>query len=211
MSVNFEQLSLIKNNLKNYPKSALLIVTKNRDPETIEFLIKEGNFNFGENKVQEAEKKFSYINNKNIKIHLIGPLQTNKVKSALRIFSTIQTIDRIKLVKEISKNLNSKNDNIVTKDFYIQINIGREAQKSGVLPEDLQDLYDFSIKNNLKITGLMCIPPFEGDPSVYFDEMNLLKNTLNKNLKLSMGMSNDYDIALKHKSDLIRVGSKIFK
>lgn len=211
MSVNFEQLSLIKNNLKNYPKSELLIVTKNRDPETIEFLIKEGNFNFGENKVQEAEKKFSYINNKNIKIHLIGPLQTNKVKSALRIFSTIQTIDRIKLVKEISKNLNSKNDNIVTKDFYIQINIGREAQKSGVLPEDLQDLYDFSIKNNLKITGLMCIPPFEGDPSVYFDEMNLLKNTLNKNLKLSMGMSNDYDIALKHKSDLIRVGSKIFK
>tara|TARA_B100000989_G_scaffold257252_1_gene206728 strand:- start:2492 stop:3130 length:639 start_codon:yes stop_codon:yes gene_type:complete len=212
LNINFDQLSQINNNLKKSPNSSLLIVTKNRNTETIKDLIKEGYFSFGENKVQEAENKFSNINNSNLKLHLIGPLQTNKVKSALRLFNTIQTIDRPKLVKEISKFLNSNNDfKIITKDFYIQVNIGKEAQKSGVLPNDLKNLYDFSISNNLKITGLMCIPPFEDDPSIYFQEMNSLKNSLNDGLKLSMGMSNDYKIALNYKSDLIRIGSKIFK
>ncbi len=212
MSINFEQLNQINSDLKKYPNSSLLIVTKNRDKDTIRNLINEGYFSFGENKVQEAEKKFSLINNSNIKLHLIGPLQTNKVKSALRLFCTIQSLDRIKLAKEISKYLNSDKDRkIMTKDFYIQVNIGRESQKSGVLPEDLKFLYEYSISNNLKITGLMCIPPFEDDPRIYFEEMNSLRNTVNKNLKLSMGMSNDYDVALNNKSDLIRVGSKIFK
>lgn len=212
MNINFDQLSKIKNNLKKSPNSSLLIVTKNRNIETIKDLIKEGYLSFGENKVQEAENKFSDINNNNLKLHLIGPLQTNKVKSALRLFNTIQTVDRPKLVKEISKYLNSNNDlKIMTKDFYIQVNIGKEEQKSGVLPHDLKNLYDFSISNNLKITGLMCIPPFEDDPSIYFKEMNSLKNSLNNGLKLSMGMSNDYEIALSYKSDLIRIGSKIFK
>ena len=212
MNINFDQLSKIKNNLKKSPNSSLLIVTKNRNIETIKDLIKEGYLSFGENKVQEAENKFSDINNNNLKLHLIGPLQTNKVKSALRLFNTIQTVDRPKLVKEISKYLNSNNDlKIMTKDFYIQVNIGKEEQKSGVLPHDLKNLYDFSISNNLKIIGLMCIPPFEDDPSIYFKEMNSLKNSLNNGLKLSMGMSNDYEIALSYKSDLIRIGSKIFK
>ena len=212
MNINFDQLSKIKNNLKKSPNSSLLIVTKNRNIETIKDLIKEGYLSFGENKVQEAENKFSNINNNDLKLHLIGPLQTNKVKSALRLFNTIQTVDRPKLVKEISKYLNSNNDlKIMTKDFYIQVNIGKEEQKSGVLPHDLKNLYDFSISNNLKIIGLMCIPPFEDDPSIYFKEMNSLKNSLNNGLKLSMGMSNDYEIALSYKSDLIRIGSKIFK
>ena len=212
MNINFDQLSKIKNNLKKSPNSSLLIVTKNRNIETIKDLIKEGYLSFGENKVQEAENKFSNINNNDLKLHLIGPLQTNKVKSALRLFNTIQTVDRPKLVKEISKYLNSNNDlKIMTKDFYIQVNIGKEEQKSGVLPHDLKNLYDFSISNNLKIIGLMCIPPFEDDPSIYFKEMNSLKNSLNDGLKLSMGMSNDYEIALSYKSDLIRIGSKIFK
>ena len=212
MSINFHQLSEINRNLKKYPNTSLLIVTKNRDVEIIKSLINEGYSNFGENKVQEAERKFSVINENKITIHLIGPLQTNKVKSALKLFNTIQTIDRIKLVREISKYLNSDHaSKIITKDFYIQVNIGKEDQKSGVPPKDLRELYDFSISNNLKITGLMCIPPFDSNPSIYFEEMNILKNSLNKNLKLSMGMSNDYEIALNYKSDLIRVGSKIFE
>ena len=135
----------------------------------------------------EAEKKFSIIGNKNVVIHLIGPLQSNKVKTALKLFSTIQTIDRPKLVSEISKHLNSDIDHqIVTRDFYIQVNIGKENQKSGVLPNDLPELYDFAIHNKLKITGLMCIPPFDRNPSIYFEAMNVLKNSLNKNLKLSI-------------------------
>ena len=212
LNINFNQLSEINRNLKKYPKCSLLIVTKNRDPETIKLLIKEGYFHFGENKVQEAKKKFSIINNNNVVIHLIGPLQTNKVKSALKLFNTIQSVDRPKLVVEISKYLNSNlEDKIVTRDFYIQVNIGKEDQKSGVLPNDLPELYDFSINNNLKITGLMCIPPFDHSPGIYFEEMNELKNSLNRNLKLSMGMSNDYEIALNFHSNLIRVGSKIFK
>ena len=101
-----------------------MIVSKNRDPETIKLLINEGYLFFGENRVQEAEKKFSIIGNKNVVIHLIGPLQSNKVKTALKLFSTIQTIDRPKLVSEISKHLNSDIDHqIVTRDFYIQVNI----------------------------------------------------------------------------------------
>tara|TARA_A100001011_G_scaffold394204_1_gene486009 strand:- start:2270 stop:2908 length:639 start_codon:yes stop_codon:yes gene_type:complete len=212
LSINFNQLSEINRNLKKYPKCSLLIVSKNRDPETIKLLINEGYLFFGENRVQEAEKKFSIIGNKNVVIHLIGPLQSNKVKTALKLFSTIQTIDRPKLVSEISKHLNSDIDHqIVTRDFYIQVNIGKENQKSGVLPNDLPELYDFAIHNKLKITGLMCIPPFDRNPSIYFEAMNVLKNSLNKNLKLSMGMSNDYEIALNYQSDLIRVGSKIFE
>ena len=212
MSINFNQLSEINRNLKKHPKCSLLIVTKNRDPETIKLLINEGYLYFGENRVQEAEKKFSIIDNNNVVIHLIGPLQSNKVKTALKLFNTIQTIDRPKLVSEISKHLNSDTDHqIVTRDFYIQVNIGKEDQKSGVLPNDLPALYDFAIHNKLKITGLMCIPPFDRNPGIYFEEMNVLKNSLNKNLKLSMGMSNDYEIALNYQSDLIRVGSKIFE
>tara|TARA_Y200000002_G_scaffold333300_1_gene299626 strand:- start:111 stop:743 length:633 start_codon:yes stop_codon:yes gene_type:complete len=210
LSINFDQLKKINSELVKYKSSSLLIVTKNRDTNTILKLIKNGYKKFGENKVQEANEKFSIINDSSLNLHLIGPLQTNKVKLALEVFDTIQSIDRIKLVKEIAKHL-SKKIRLRTRDFYIQVNIGMEDQKSGVMPEQLKYLYETSLNSKLNISGLMCIPPLFQDPNIYFEKMNNLKNSIDKDLKLSMGMSNDYEIALRHNSNLIRVGSKIFE
>ncbi len=186
-----------------------MIVTKNRDLIDIKTLIEKKFFIFGENKVQEAKNKFSQITDSNVKLHLIGPLQSNKIKSALKIFDTIQTLDREKLIIEISKQLYSSKK-YKTKDFYIQINIGEEKQKSGILPDQAKDLYEFAINKNLKISGLMCIPPKNEDPKFYFNQMIKLRNKINKSLKLSMGMSSDYQDALKFNTNIIRVGSKIF-
>ena len=141
---------------------------------------------------------------------MIGPLQSNKVKNALKIFDVIQSIDRFSLVDEISKQKN-KLPSAKTKNFFIQVNIGEEVQKSGVQKKDLKDLYDYSVSKNLEICGLMCIPPNIIDPSNYFKEMIKLRDSINKDLKLSMGMSNDYKIALNFQSDIIRIGSLIFE
>ena len=103
-----------------------------------------------------------------------------------------------------------KNENIKTKEFFIQVNIGKENQKNGILQDDLESLYDYALKKNLNITGLMCIPPNVKNPSQYFSKMTNLRDSLRSNLKLSMGMSNDYEHALKYKSDIIRIGSLIF-
>ena len=211
MSINFQELVTINDHLKAYSRANLLLVTKNRNPETIKRLIELGYYNFGENKVQEAKEKFSSIHDANVKLHLIGPLQTNKVKMSLQLFDAIQTIDRQKLVIEINKQIFNQNFPIKTKYFFIQVNIGREAQKSGVMPEDLKDLYDFSIMKKLNIFGLMCIPPVNQNPKEYFLEMRNLRDQLNKSLKLSMGMSDDYQMALTCGSDLVRIGSRIFK
>lgn len=211
MSINFQELVTINDHLKAYSRANLLLVTKNRNPETIKRLIELGYQNFGENKVQEAKEKFSSIHDANVKLHLIGPLQTNKVKMSLQLFDVIQTIDRQKLVIEINKQIFNQNFPIKTKYFFIQVNIGREAQKSGVMPEDLKDLYDFSIMKKLNIFGLMCIPPVNQNPKEYFLEMRNLRDQLNKSLKLSMGMSDDYQMALTCGSDLVRIGSRIFK
>ena len=187
----------------------MLIVTKNRPQNLIRSLIKEGFNSFGENKVQEANDKFSSIE-ENFKLHLIGPLQTNKAKLALTLFDTIQSIDRPKLIKEIAKHIKS-NIKIKTKEYFIQVNIGQEDQKSGVLPKEAKELYDTAILNNLKIVGLMCIPPINEEPHKYFEKMSVLRDDINSELILSMGMSNDYDIALSLNSNLVRVGSRIFK
>lgn len=211
MSINFQELVTINDHLREYPHANLLLVTKNRNQETIKRLIELGYQNFGENKVQEAKEKFSSIQDANVKLHLIGPLQTNKVKMSLQLFDAIQTIDRQKLVIEINKQIVNQNFPIKTKYFFIQVNIGREAQKSGVMPEDLKDLYDFSIMKKLNIFGLMCIPPVNQNPKEYFLEMRNLRDQLNKSLKLSMGMSDDYQMALTCGSDLVRIGSRIFK
>ena len=211
MSINFQELVTINDHLKAYSRANLLLVTKNRNPETIKRLIELGYYNFGENKVQEAKEKFSSIHDANVKLHLIGPLQTNKVKMSLQLFDAIQTIDRQKLVIEINKQIFNQNFPIKTKYFFIQVNIGREAQKSGVMPEDLKDLYDFSIMKKLNISGRMCIPPVNQNPKEYFLEMRNLRDQLNKSLKLSMGMSDDYQMALTCGSDLVRIGSRIFK
>ena len=209
MNINFEQLKKIDLNVKEYPNASLLIVTKNRPQNLIRSLIKEGFNSFGENKVQEANDKFSSIE-ENFKLHLIGPLQTNKAKLALTLFDTIQSIDRPKLIKELAKHLKS-NIKIKTKDYFIQVNIGQEDQKSGVLPKDAKELYDTAILNNLKIVGLMCIPPLSEEPHKYFKKLCTIRDHINPKLILSMGMSNDYEVALSLNSILVRVGSRIFK
>ena len=209
MNINFEQLKKVDLKVKEYPNASLLIVTKNRPQNLIRSLIKEGFNSFGENKVQEANDKFSSIE-ENFKLHLIGPLQTNKAKLALTLFDTIQSIDRPKLIKEIAKHIKS-NIKIKTKEYLIQVNSGQEDQKSGVLPKETKELYDTAILNNLKIVGLMCIPPINEEPHKYFEKMSVLRDEINSELILSMGMSNDYDIALSMNSNLVRVGSRIFK
>ena len=208
MAVNYSQLKIINNVLSKYPTANLQIVTKNRDIIIVKELIEKGYTLFGENKVQEAKEKYENLNLSNLDLHLIGPLQTNKVKVALKLFNTIQTVDREKLVNEIVKIQN--NFKVKTKNFFIQVNIGREPQKSGILPENLPKLYNFSLNKKLNIVGLMCIPPLDKDVRIYFEKMKFLRDSLDKKLKLSMGMSNDYEISLNYGSNLIRVGSRIF-
>ncbi len=185
-----------------------MIVTKTRSIEDISELIKLGYRNFAENRVQEAYKKFTNIkSDQKINLSLIGPLQSNKVKQALKLFDTIQSIDRNKIVDEINKN-----GAIITneKKFYIQVNIGEEPQKSGVLPNNFNDLYQYCLSNHLEISGIMCIPPFDKDPRFFFDKMLKIKEKSNNNFVLSMGMSSDYKIALDYHTDEIRIGSLIF-
>lgn len=208
MSINYNQLEKINKFLKNFPSARLQIVTKNRDTKIIKELIDSGYRLFGENKVQEANEKFKNFELKNLELHLIGPLQTNKVRPALELFDTIESIDREKLVKAIIKVQNKFKTK--TSNFFIQVNIGEEAQKSGVSPENLANLYDMCVHNSLNVSGLMCIPPFDKNAKKYFDKLRSLKDKLNPNLKLSMGMSSDYEISLKCGSNLIRVGSRIF-
>ncbi len=193
-----------------FDKSRLLIVTKNQSVDDIKELINSGFRLFGENRVQEAKLKFSSLNNfEEINLHLIGPLQTNKVKEALMLFDTIESIDRKKLIDEIFK-LKNKDLKIRTNNFYIQINIGSEDQKFGVDKAEVFELYEYAISKDLNIEGFMCIPPNTSSPEKYFQEMNSIRDNLDKNLKLSMGMSNDYLLALKNNSNIVRIGSLIF-
>ena len=209
MTVNNKNYSKIKSLLTNYKDTKLLIVSKNRSVTDIESLMKDGANLFGENRVQEAKSKFTNdLLKYNFKLHLIGPLQSNKAEDALAIFDTIQTIDRYKLIDTISKLKEKKTSK--TKSFYIQINIGEEKQKSGVLLNELENLYNYSLEKKLNIVGLMCIPPIDSDANFYFNKMREIKSKLNDKLLLSMGMSNDYLAALECGSNLIRVGSKIF-
>ena len=208
MTINYDELINIERILNKYPDAKLQIVTKNRGEKTVRELISRGYFLFGENRVQEAQEKFKNIKIDNLDLHLIGPLQTNKVKTALKLFHCIQSIDRVKLVLEIAKCM--KKEIVKTKKFFIQINIGKENQKSGVDPDGLKDLYNLCTEKKLDIIGLMCIPPFDQPSEFYFNEMRSLRDNLNSNLTLSMGMSNDYKVSLECGSNLIRVGSRIF-
>ena len=209
MAINYKNLSKISKDLRLFDEAQLMIVSKQRSQEDVVELIENGFRLFGENRVQEMEEKFLSLKKSfNISLHLIGPLQSNKVKQVLKIADTIQSIDRKKIVDEILKHLN---DDSVTKNFYIQINVGRETQKSGVMPEKAKSFYTYCIENKLPISGLMCIPPNIKDPSPYFKEMISLRDQINQNLKLSMGMSGDYLLALKNKSNIIRVGSLLFE
>ena len=210
MTVNIKIYNEIKSLLPKYNSPELLVVSKNRSKNDIEKLMKEGANLFGENRVQEAMSKFTddLYENYKFKLHLIGPLQSNKAEDALTIFDTIQTIDRYKLIDTISKLKNKKK--FKTKTFYIQINIGEEEQKSGVSLIELNNLYHYALEKELNIVGLMCIPPLDSNPVFYFNKMREIKDKLNNKLLLSMGMSGDYLTALKCGTNLIRIGSKIF-
>ena len=171
-------------------------------------LIDHGHLDYGENKVQEAIEKWTNIKNKNknIKLHLIGGLQTNKVKFAVRIFDYIHSLDSKKLADKISYQL--KEQNMETKIF-IQVNLGKEKQKSGILEEELFDFYKYCKDINLNIIGLMCIPPFNQDSTKYFLRMQQLNKKVGLK-ELSMGMSADYISAIKYDSTFVRIGSEIF-
>ncbi len=201
--MNIEKYNFLKEYIKNYD-AKLLVVTKNQSIETIKDLINLGHKEFGENRVQEAKNKFKNISN--LKLHLIGSLQSNKVRDALDSFDVIQSVDREKLVLEIIKHYTPYTR---TKEFYIQINIGSEPQKSGVHVDKVKDFYNFCLNNNLNVVGLMCIPPKQ-NVEKFFSKMVDLKENLNNRLLLSMGMSGDFKLALQYKTDLIRVGSYIF-
>ena len=171
-------------------------------------LIDHGHTDYGENKVQEAIEKWTNIKNKNknIKLHLIGGLQTNKVKFAVRIFDYIHSLDSKKLADKISYQL--KEQNKETKIF-IQVNLGKEKQKSGILEDELLDFYKYCNDLNLNIIGLMCIPPLNQDSTKYFLRMQELNKKIGLK-ELSMGMSADYISAIKYDSTFVRIGSEIF-
>ena len=191
-------------------KSNLIIVTKNRSFETILPIIQSGHLHFGENKVQEAKEKWStFLNdNKNVKLHLIGKLQSNKAKDAFALFNFIHTLDSEKLAKKFSDLEKISKKNL---KYFIQVNIGDEAQKNGIDESLLADFIIFCKKDlNLNVIGLMCIPPINLDPLPFFKKMQKLK-TDNNLAELSMGMSSDYKEALDCGSTYLRIGSAIFK
>ena len=171
-------------------------------------LIDFGHSDFGENKVQEANEKWSDIKSKNpnIKLHMLGKLQTNKVKLALRIFDYIHSVDSVKLANKISEEQKKNNKKL---KLFIQINIGDEKQKSGVDKDNLINFYNYCKKLNLDVIGLMCIPPVGNDPVKYFKIMCDLRNLINLE-ELSMGMSSDYIKATKNSSTYLRIGTGIF-
>ena len=172
-------------------------------------LINANHIHFGENKVQEALEKWTEIKKDlpNIKLHLIGNLQTNKVKFALPLFDYIHSLDSLKLAKKISDEQIKKN---FRPKIFIQINIGNENQKNGINKEDLEPFYKKCTEEfNLNIIGLMCLPPFDKNSQPYFLEMKRISQKLNLN-ELSMGMSNDYMEAVSSGATYVRIGSKIF-
>ena len=189
-----------------FPK--IIAVSKTFQLERIIPLIEYGHLDYGENKVQEALDKWSEIKNENpkIKLHLIGGLQTNKVKFALRIFDYIHSVDSKKLAKKIADEQIKQNKKV---KLFIQVNIGNEEQKSGVSKIDLVDLFNYCKDLNLEVVGLMCIPPVDKDSNQYFKEMNLLNHSLGLK-ELSMGMSSDFLKASMHSATFLRIGSAIF-
>jgi len=190
----------------NLPK--IIAVSKTFQLEKILPLINHGHLDYGENKVQEAINKWTEIKLKKseINLHLIGKLQTNKVKLALKIFDYIHSVDSKKLAKKIAEEELKQNKKI---KLFLQVNIGNEDQKSGIAKDDLQDLYNYCKDLKLDVVGLMCIPPANDESEKYFKETNLLNKKLNL-LELSMGMSSDYLQAVENSSTFLRIGSNIF-
>ena len=205
----------IDNNIKDYldklhinnePK--IVAVSKTFKIDKILPLIEYGHMHYGENKVQEAVEKWTDIKKKNsqIKLHMIGKLQTNKVKHAVQIFDYIHSVDSQKLAKKIADEQNKINKKI---KIFLQVNIGSEDQKSGINISQVNQLASYCKELGLDLIGLMCIPPINLNPESYFEEMNKLNKELGFK-ELSMGMSSDYLTAVKYLSTYVRVGSSIF-
>jgi len=211
MHNSVDKLNLIKKEILAIPRNNANIIAVSKTFPMIDILpiINCGHIHFGENKIQEAMEKWTDIKNDfpHIQLHMIGKLQTNKVKYAISLFDYIHSLDNLKLAEKISNEQIKKNKQ--TKIF-IQVNIGQELQKSGIEIEQLENFYQIcTTKLGLNIVGLMCLPPDNQVASPYFLKINNLKNQLN--LKdLSIGMSNDYLEALKYNSTFLRIGSKIF-
>ena len=203
-------LKSIKDNLISLKSgTTIIIVCKNQEIVKIKDLVNYGHLDFGEDKVQEGEKKWQEILNlhKNINLHFIGKLQSNKAKQAFKLFNYIHSLDSEKLAKCFSDLEVSYKKKI---KYFIQVNIGDEEQKNGISEEKLKQFIKLCVHYlKLNVIGLMCIPPAKGDPSVYFKRLAELAKENNLN-ELSMGMSNDYESAINNVATFIRIGSKIF-
>ena len=197
--------SVLKNN-KIIPK--IIAVSKTFKLDHILPLIEHGHIDYGENKVQEAIEKWSEIksNNNKIKLHLIGKLQTNKVKISIKLFDYIHSLDNEKLARKISDEQKKQNRK---PKLFIQVNIGNESQKNGIHIKKLGGFYNYCKEQNLNVIGIMCIPPIDDDPELSFLRMNYLKKKFNFK-EVSMGMSSDYLIAVNFNATFLRIGSKIF-
>jgi pyridoxal phosphate enzyme (YggS family) len=206
-------------NIQNKIKQRLIEIKGNKIPKIIAVsktfgmdkispLIEHGHIDFGENKVQEAIEKWSDVKliNSDIKLHLIGGLQTNKVKLAVKLFDYIHSVDSEKLAKKISDEQQKQNKKV---KVFIQVNIGDEEQKSGINKLSLTQLYSYCKTIDLSVVGLMCIPPLEKSPDIFFKEMSMLNKNLDLD-ELSMGMSSDYLEAIKNSATYLRIGSNIF-
>ena len=187
----------------------LIVVTKNFNMDKIYPIIKAGHINFGENKVQEATYKWVDFlkNNKDINLHLLGKLQSNKVPQAVNIFDYIHSLDSEKLANKLMQEENKQNKKL---KYFIQVNISEEPQKNGIVANKVKEFIQFCVHDlKLDVRGLMCIPSAEGDPSQFFKKMAEIKKK-NNLTELSMGMSNDYECAIQNGATFVRVGSKIF-
>ena len=206
---NIQKYHEIKEKIeKNKLSSSIVAISKNHPKSTVIEAINYGVKIFGENRVMEAKQKFEEIvsMNTDIELHLTGPLQSNKVKKALDLFNVFHTVDREKIVNELSKH----KDKLKNKKFFVQVNTGKEKTKSGIYPEDLNDFLNFCIyEKKINIFGLMCIPPLQEPPKNHFE---ILKNlaTDNNLINLSIGMSNDYEEALTFNPKFIRLGTVLF-
>ena len=193
------------NKIQNYK---IIAVSKTFPIEQILPLIDYGQKDFGENKVQEAIEKWSGVKNshESIKLHLIGKLQTNKVKFAVQLFDYIHSVDSKKLAKKVADEQLKLNKKI---KIFLQVNIGDENQKSGINKSDVNQMFLYCKEIGLEVIGLMCIPPLDIDPQGYFEEMQKLNESLGFT-ELSMGMSSDFLVAIKYLSTYVRIGSSIF-
>ena len=216
MHKTIENLNYIQNkinskilnlNINNY-KPKIIAISKTFKIDHILPLINHGHIDFGENKVQEALEKWRDIKkeNKKIKLHMVGKLQTNKVKFVLPLFDFIHSLDSLKLAKYISDEQKKYEKK---PKIFIQINIGNEPQKLGIDKTELPEFYDKCVDLGLDIVGTMCLPPINSDVDIYFSEMKKITSKLNLS-DISMGMSEDYLKAIEHSTTYLRIGSKIF-